>query len=154
MFQELVPLVRACDKLVLTLTMVGDEMSVIVAPVAKKALDGALTTPLALKATPADLDEGFAAAVQAVTESHRSLAEQAEATSLILDAAKASQSSKATKSLSRPKASANADKSSAAGDSDAGDDDSDAAEDRDSDAAVMPAGAEPRSSGTDLASLL
>ncbi|WP_020201344.1 PRTRC system protein E [Cupriavidus sp. WS] len=147
MFQELVPLVRASDKLVLTLTMVGDEMSVVVAPVAKTAIDGALTTPLALKATPVELDEGFAAAVRAVTESHRSLTEQAEATSLILDAAKASQSAKATKAIAKPSA------SSAQG-SNADDDDSDDGEDRDSDVSSAPAPVQAGSSGTDLASLL
>ncbi|CAG2159741.1 PRTRC system protein E [Cupriavidus numazuensis] len=99
MFSELVPLVRASEKVVLTLTMQGDMMSVVVVPVVKNPTDGALATPLALSASPAELDAGFADAVSTVTDAHRSLAEQAEATKSILDAAKSTQSAKATKAL-------------------------------------------------------
>ena len=86
MFTELAPLVRAADKVVLTLTITGD---------------AALTTPLSLTATPAELDAEFAATLRGVTDSHRSLAEQAEATRSILDAAKSTQSTKATKALAK-----------------------------------------------------
>jgi PRTRC genetic system protein E len=99
MFSELVPLVRASEKVVLTLSMQGDTMSVVVVPVVKNPADGALTTPLALAASPAELDAGFADAVSTVTDARQSLAEQAEATKSILDAAKSTQSAKATKAL-------------------------------------------------------
>lgn len=101
MFTELAPLVRAADKVVLTLTMTGDAMTVVVMPVIKNAADAALTTPLSLTATPAELDAEFAATLTGVTDAHRSLAEQAEATKSILDAAKSTQSSKATKALAK-----------------------------------------------------
>jgi PRTRC genetic system protein E len=93
--------VRAADKVVLTLTMTGDAMTVVVMPVIKNAADAALTTPLSLTATPTELDAEFAATVTGVTDAHRSLAEQAEATKSILDAAKSTQSSKATKALAK-----------------------------------------------------
>ncbi|KDP88097.1 hypothetical protein CF70_032680, partial [Cupriavidus sp. SK-3] len=99
MFQELVPLVAACDKVVLTLSMKGDVMAVVVAPVVSKAADAALATPLALTASPAELDEGFAQAIASVSVTHRSLAEQVEATASILKAAASAQTAKAQKAL-------------------------------------------------------
>lgn len=101
MFQELVPLVAACDKVVLTLSMKGDAMAVVVAPVVSKAADAALATPLALTASPAELDEGFAQAIASVSVTHRSLAEQAEATASILKAAASAQTAKAQKALTK-----------------------------------------------------
>ncbi|AAP86060.1 ParB-related ThiF-related cassette protein E domain-containing protein (plasmid) [Cupriavidus necator H16] len=146
MFTELVPLVRASDKVVVTLSMHGDVMSVVVLPVIKNAADAALTSPLVLSATPADLDAEFAAAVTSVSESHRSLAEQAEATKSILDAAKSTQSSNATKALAKA-ASPSASESESASDDDA---DADDAAQTEADAKVSA----PSSVGTDLASLL
>ena len=101
MFQELVPLVAACDKVVLTLSMKGDVMAVVVAPVVSKAADAALATPLALTASPAELDEGFAQAIASVSVTHRSLAEQVEATASILKAATSAQTAKAQKALTK-----------------------------------------------------
>ncbi|WP_455289354.1 PRTRC system protein E [Cupriavidus necator] len=146
MFTELAPLVRASDKVVVTLSMQGDVMSVIVLPVIKNAADAALTSPLVLSATPAELDAEFAAAVTSVSESHRSLAEQAEATKSILDAAKSTQSSKATKALAKA-ASLSASESESASDDDAESDDAVQAE---AEAKVTA----PSPAGTDLASLL
>lgn len=150
MFTELAPLVRATDKVVITLSMTGDAMSVVVMPVIKNAADAALTTPVSLTATPAELDAEFAVAITAVTDAHRSLAEQAEATKSILDAAKTTQSSKATKALAKA-----ASPSSAASSSDSEDDD----DDGDTPAADTKAEANaeagaPANAGTDLASLL
>ncbi|WP_149137751.1 PRTRC system protein E [Cupriavidus campinensis] len=135
MFTELAPLVRATDKVVITLSMTGDAMSVVVMPVIKNAADAALTTPVSLTATPAELDAEFAATITAVTDAYRSLAEQAEATKPILDAAKTTQSSKATKALAKAAFSSNEGSSS---ESDEEDDDSGA----------------PATTGTNLASLL
>lgn len=148
MFTELAPLVRASDKVVVTLSMQGDVMSVVVLPVIKNASDAALTSPLVLSATPAELDAEFAAAVTSVSEAHRSLAEQAEATKSILDAAKSTQSSKATKALA---------KAASPSASSASDDDNEAGDAEDGDAAQTEADAKaiaPASAGTDLASLL
>ncbi|WP_343878899.1 PRTRC system protein E, partial [Cupriavidus pauculus] len=142
------PLVRACDKVVLTLTMQGDTMSVVVMPVIKDAADPALTRPLMLSATPAELDAEFATAVTSVTESHRSLAEQAEATRSILDAAKSTQSSKATKALTKAASSSTSDATSDTGD----DDESESGAGAQPEAKADPSA--PASTGTDLASLL
>lgn len=150
MFTELAPLVRATDKVVITLSMTGDAMSVVVMPVIKNAADAALTTPVSLTATPAELDAGFAVAITAVTDSHRSLAEQAEATKSILDAAKTTQSSKATNALAKA-----ASPSSAAPSSDSDDDDDDGdVPAADTKAEANAEAGAPANAGTDLASLL
>lgn len=149
MFSELVPLVRASEKVVLTLTMQGETMSIVVVPVIKNPTDGALTTPLALSASPAELDAGFADAVATVTDARQSLAEQAEATKSILDAAKSTQSVKATKALVK------ASPSSASSSADASDEDdeSDEGANAGTEAKAEPAQpAEP--AGTNLSDLL
>ncbi|MEM5432342.1 conserved protein of unknown function (plasmid) [Cupriavidus taiwanensis] len=149
MFTELAALVRASEKVVVTLTMQGDLMSVVVVPVIKNAADAALTTPLALSATPAELDEGFAQALASVTAARQSLAEQAEATKSILEAAKSSQSSKATKALVKAAAPSDASDSS-----DAEEGDSKPQEAAGGDASAKAEGSAATSGGTDLASLL
>lgn len=149
MFTELAALVRASEKVVVTLTMQGDLMSVVVVPVIKNAADAALTTPLALSATPAELDEGFAQALAGVSAARQSLAEQAEATKSILEAAKSSQSSKATKALAKAAAPSDA--------SDSQDDSEDESKPQDGaggEASTKVESSAPASGGTDLASLL
>ena len=150
MFTELVPLVRASEKVVVTLSMQGDVMSVVVLPVIKNAADAALTSPLVLSATPAELDAEFAAAVLSVSESHRSLAEQAEATKSILDAAKSTQSSKATKALAKAASPSASETASPSDDDEAGDAEAGDVAQTEADAKVSA----PSSVGTDLASLL
>lgn len=149
MFTELAALVRASEKVVVTLTMQGDLMSVVVVPVIKNAADAALATPLALSATPAELDEGFAQALAGVTAARQSLAEQAEATKSILEAAKSSQSSKATKALA--KAAAPSDASDSQQDSE---DESKPQGGAGGEASTKVESSAPASGGTDLASLL
>ncbi|AEI83121.1 hypothetical protein CNE_BB2p03260 (plasmid) [Cupriavidus necator N-1] len=151
MFQELVPLVTACDKVVLTLTMKGDAMAVVVAPVVSKAADAALATPLALTASPAELDEGFAQAISSVSVSHRSLAEQVEATASILNAATSAQSTKAQKALSKANSKPVA---SSSDDADGTDGTDDNAEGEGKAAAPAPQASSPEPSGTNLADLL
>ena len=149
MFTELAALVRASEKVVVTLTMQGDLMSVVVVPVIKNAADAALTTPLALSATPAELDEGFAQALAGVSAARQSLAEQAEATKSILEAAKSSQSSKATKALAKAAA------PSGASDSQEDSEDEDKPQGRaGGEASTKVESSAPASGGTDLASLL
>ncbi|KAI3602948.1 hypothetical protein D8I24_3126 (plasmid) [Cupriavidus necator H850] len=148
MFTELTPLVRASEKVVVTLTMQGDLMCVVVLPVIKHAADAALTTPLALSATPAELNVGFADAVAGVTAARQSLAEQAEATKSILEAAKSSQSTKATQALAKAAAPAATDSS------DADDDDSKPGGHAGVAASAKAEDGGPSLTGTDLASLL
>lgn len=151
MFQELVPLVAACDKVVLTLTMKGDAMAVVVAPVVSKAADAALATPLALTASPAELDDGFAQAIASVSVSHRSLAEQVEATASILSAATSAQSTKAQKVLSRANSKPAA---SSSDDGDGADGTNDDEEGEGKAEATAPQASLPAPSGTNLADLL
>lgn len=101
MFQELVPLVKASDKVVITLSMKGDDMTVVVAPTVSKPDDAALVAPIALTATPAELDAEFANAIGGVTQARQGLAEQVESTKAVIQAATAAQSSKATKALTK-----------------------------------------------------
>ncbi|MCO4865775.1 conserved hypothetical protein [Cupriavidus taiwanensis] len=150
MFTELAALVRESEKVVVTLTMQGDTMSVVVVPVIKNAADAALSTPLALSATPAELDEGFAAAVAGVSAARQSLAEQAEATKSILEAAKSSQSTKATKALTKA-----AGTTATTSDDDDGDDDAAGKpEVSDQQASAKADDGVVKTTGTDLASLL
>lgn len=151
MFQELVPLVAACDKVVLTLTMKGDAMAVVVAPVVSKAADAALATPLALTASPAELDEGFAQAIASVSVSHRSLAEQVEATASILNAATSAQSTKAQKALSKANSKPAA---SSSDDGEGADGTNDDEEGEGKAEATVPQASSPEPSGTNLADLL
>lgn len=150
MFTELAPLVRATDKVVITLSMTGEAMSVVVMPVIKNAADVALTTPVSLTATPGELDAEFAATITAVTDSHRSLAEQAEATKSILEAAKSTQSSKATKALAKSASPSNEASSSESDE----DDDERGAPAAEAKAEAKADAAAPAITGTDLASLI
>lgn len=143
MFNQLAPLVSASEKVVLTLAMIGNTLSVVVMPVVKKADDPALGAPLALSGTPTELDEGFADALRSYTTTRQSLAEQVEATNSILEAAKANQSSKATKALA--KAATSPSDASSIDHDDVGD-----AKPSDAKDEASPTG----SAGTDLASFL
>ncbi|TWG87888.1 PRTRC genetic system protein E [Cupriavidus gilardii J11] len=147
MFNQLAPLVGASEKVVLTLAMNGDMLSVVVMPVVKKADDPALGAPLAISGTPTELDEGFAEVLRSYTTTRQSLVEQVEATNSILEAAKANQSSKATKALA--KAATSASDASSSDRNDEGDDEADA-KPRDPISGASPTG----SAGTDLASFL
>lgn len=147
MFNQLAPLVGASEKVVLTLAMNGDMLSVVVMPVVKKADDSALGAPLAIFGTPTELDEGFADALRSYTTTRQSLVEQVEATNAILEAAKANQSTKATKALA--KAATSTGDATSNDRNDQGDDETDA-KPRDAIAEATPTG----STGTDLASFL
>ncbi|MCY0852454.1 PRTRC system protein E [Cupriavidus sp. D39] len=100
-FQELATLVRTCEKVVLTITPQGENLTVFVAPVVKNATDPALATPMVLTGTPQELDESFTAAMQSVVAARAELVDQIEATASILKAATAKQSNKATKALAK-----------------------------------------------------
>jgi PRTRC genetic system protein E len=100
MFQQLEAFVRETGKVTLTMKMAGDQMAVVVMPCGDSK-ESALRQPLVLTASPADLDEGFVAALQSFHGVHRSLAEQVSATNEILQAAEMSQAGKAQKALSK-----------------------------------------------------
>ncbi|KVS70129.1 PRTRC system protein E [Burkholderia cepacia] len=143
MFQALEPLIRSAEKLVLSLTMDGDRITVFLTPAGGK--DAMLRQPLILKATAAELDEGFAAAIGSFTAAHQSLGEQVAATNAILEAQQQTQATKAQKALSKASTPTAAD----AGAVDADDEDGAVAAAPD----VAPAAAE-KPAGTDLSSLI
>jgi len=148
MFQALEPLIRAAGKLTLSLAMDGDNVVVFLTPQGGK--DATLRQPLILKATAAELDEGFAAAVTSYSTAHKSLEEQVAATNAILDEQKATQVTKAQKALTKgskvPTAGA------ASGTQDEDDDNDDGTQPTPS--APQASDAESKPAGTDLASLL
>ncbi|HEM7888254.1 PRTRC system protein E [Burkholderia cepacia] len=152
MFQALEPLLRSAEKLVLSLTMDGDNVVVFLTPAGGK--DAVLRQPLILKATAAELDEGFAAAIGSFTAAHQSLGEQVQATNAILEAQQQTQVKKAQKALSKSSTPAAAQAATA--------DDADGADDEDGEGAAATsaastpslAAAEQKPAGTDLSSLL
>ena len=157
MFAAIEPLLRHCTKLTLSLQMKGDEIIVCVMPQGT-AKDAAMLQPLALTAMAAELDAGFVDALAAYTGAHASLAEQVAATTAILEAAKTTQVSKATKTLARGSskpASPAPGRSSTDVDND-DDDASDSDEGQSTAPSASPAAeasAEPANTGTNLASL-
>ncbi|ABX19260.1 MULTISPECIES: PRTRC system protein E [Burkholderia cepacia complex] len=144
MFQALEPLLRSAEKLVLSLSMDGDNIVVFLTPAGGK--DAMLRQPLILKATAAELDEGFASAIGSFTTAHQSLGEQVAATNAILEAQQQTQVKKAQKVLSKASTPTAA---NAGADEDADDEDgADAASPN-----VAPDAAE-KPAGTDLSSLI
>ncbi|WP_250441958.1 PRTRC system protein E [Caballeronia sp. AZ1_KS37] len=160
MFAAIEPLLRHCTKLTLSLQMKGDEMVVCVMPQGT-AKDAAMLQPLALTAMAAELDAGFVDALAAYTGAHASLAEQVAATTAILEAAKTTQVSKATKTLAKG-GSKPALPAPGRSTTDADNDDDDASDDAQgqstaptasSASTAAEASAEPANTGTNLASL-
>lgn len=157
MFQQLEALVRSSGKLQLTLKMDNDRIAVVVVPQGD-GKEAALRQPLVLTATPAELDEGFAAAVISYSSAHASLSEQVAATAAILQEAEKSQASKAQKSLAKgskvaPAKAGQSNANSEAEGQDDNDDDDQSAPESAASAAATPVDA-GKSSGTDLLSLL
>ena len=98
MFEELFAL--ACSA-TLTMTVSADEKSgcltVNVIPKPRQdAGEAALTQPLSLTATPQEFDAGFIEALRGYREVRQSLAQQAEATKEVIEAAKAASVKKAS----------------------------------------------------------
>ncbi|EKS72552.1 hypothetical protein BURK_003847 [Burkholderia sp. SJ98] len=161
MFVAIEPLLRHCTKLTLSLQMKGDDMVVCVMPQGT-AKDAAMLQPLALTATAAELEAGFIDALVAYTGAHASLAEQVAATTAILEAAKTTQVSKATKTLAKG-SNKPALRAPGRSSTDADNDDDDASDDAAEGQSTAPtassassaadASAEPANTGTNLASL-
>ncbi|MGF6781173.1 PRTRC system protein E [Paraburkholderia sp. GAS334] len=153
MFQAIEALVRSTGKIVLSLAMDGDKMMVFLTPQGDTK-DAVLRQPLILSATPAELDEGFAAAVQSYSTAHKSLDEQVAATTAILQSAEKSQAGKAQKALAKGSKSAPAPSASPeSSDEDQDEDESADGVTSQSPEAAAPAAA-PAQSGTDLIQLL
>jgi len=103
MFEELFALATSAT---LTMVLSADEktgrMTINVIPKPKKDADEpALTKALSLTATPAEFDAGFVDALKDYREVRQSLAEQAEATQEVLQAAKAASAKKAGEAMTK-----------------------------------------------------
>lgn len=97
MFEELFAL-AACASLTLTVSAdaKSGRMTINVIPKPHKDADEpALTKALSLTATPQEFDDGFIAALRGYREVRRTLADQAEATNEVLEAARAASVKKA-----------------------------------------------------------
>lgn len=102
MFQAMQTLLAACASITLSMVANGNgTITVTVIPKANKGGDenASLNTPLSLTGTAEELDAEFAGILAKYSDSHKSLAEQLEATEAILDAAKKEASTKATKAI-------------------------------------------------------
>ena len=96
MFQMLQGLIPSGSSLSLTLTGNTDNtISVVVVPKG----NGAMAYPLAITGTAAELDEQFAEAIASFSGARKSLAEQIEATTAVLDAAKKESAEQAVKAV-------------------------------------------------------
>ena len=103
MFEELYALATGTT---LTMVLSADEktgrMTINVIPKPKKDVDEvALTKALSLTATPAEFDAGFVDVLKDYREIRQSLAEQAEATQEVLQAAKAASAKKAGEAMTK-----------------------------------------------------
>ncbi|NTV70062.1 MAG: PRTRC system protein E [Azonexaceae bacterium] len=103
MFEELYALATGAT---LTMVLSADEktgrMTINVIPKPKKdANEPALTKALSLTATPAEFDAGFVDVLKGYREIRQSLAEQAEATQEVLQAAKAASAKKAGEAMTK-----------------------------------------------------
>mgnify|MGYP003408286318 CR=1 FL=1 len=103
MFEELYALATGAT---LTMVLSADEktgrMTINVIPKPKKdANEPALTKALSLTATPAEFDAGFVDVLKDYREVRQSLAEQAEATQEVLQAAKAASAKKAGEAMTK-----------------------------------------------------
>ena len=103
MFEELFALATSAT---LTMVLSADEktgrMTINVIPKPKKDVDeAALTKALSLTATPAEFDAGFVDVLKGYREIRQSLAEQAEATQEVLQAAKAASAKKAGEAMTK-----------------------------------------------------
>lgn len=103
LFEELYALALTAT---LTMTVSADEKSgrltlnVIPRP-RKDVSEPTLTQPLSLTATPQEFDDGFIAALTGYREVRQSLAQQAEATKEVIEAAKAASVKKASEAVSK-----------------------------------------------------
>lgn len=130
MFTALASIIGENEEIVVKITGAGKDgrMKVVVMPKAEKGSNLALAQPLALAATPQELDEGFVGALMEFSASRTGLKDQVAVTATIMAAAQKTESGKATKALQSngakqaPKAAAVRDGSSSGDDGDDGGD--------------------------------
>ncbi|WP_428422826.1 PRTRC system protein E [Methylibium sp.] len=108
MFEELFALAASAT---LTMTVSANEatgrMTINVIPKPRKDVnEPALTQPLSLTATPQEFDAGFIAALSGYREVRQTLEQQAEATNVVIEAAKAASVKKACDATSKAAGSA------------------------------------------------
>lgn len=104
MFQQMQKFLSTCTAVTIILAEgKGETISVTVIPKPKQTGDGAqaLSTPLHLEGTPAELDEQFANLLTNYQEARQSLVDQMEATTAVLAAAKAEQAKKSTNAVKK-----------------------------------------------------
>lgn len=99
-FQNLTQLLENNSQVNLTIASADNgQITIIVMPASKGAADPALSTPLALTGTAAELDAEFATLLANYVGSRKSLIEQIEATTTVLEAAKQASQKKATAAI-------------------------------------------------------
>lgn len=101
MFQALHELATSTE-LHMTITAQGDDLRVVILPKPKDGANAALSTPLALTASPAELDEKFVATLSSYTASRKSLKETLDETTSFMEAAKQAAKDAAKKSTPSP----------------------------------------------------
>jgi PRTRC genetic system protein E len=101
MFTALAGIIGENEELVVKITGAGKDgrMKVVVMPKAEKGANVALAQPLALAATPQELDEGFVGTLIEFGASRTGLKEQVAVTTTIMAAARKAEAGKATKAL-------------------------------------------------------
>jgi len=101
MFTALAGIIGENEEINVKITGAGKDgrMKVVVMPKAEKGSNLALAQPLALAATPQELDSGFIGTLMEFGASRTGLKEQVAVTATILSAAQQSEAGKATKAL-------------------------------------------------------
>lgn len=104
MFTALASILGENEEITVRITAPGKDgrMKVIVMPKTEKGSNIALAQPLALAATPQELDEGFVGTLTEFGASRTGLKEQVATTATIMAAAQKAEAGKATKALQSP----------------------------------------------------
>ena len=117
MFAALASILSPNQTLDLSITLTADgSMKVVVKPQLVKGSNVSLAIPLALAATPQELDTGFVGSLMQYAGQRTSLQQQVEVTATIIAEAKATEVTKASKAISKVNAKPAANPASDAGD--------------------------------------
>lgn len=100
MFVALMQLKTQCPSLNVNITFEGDGLTVLVLPKGKGG-DAALLTPLRLSGTAEELEAGFFEAIAKFGNVRQSVAEQVEATTAVLEAARKESANKAANAIKK-----------------------------------------------------
>lgn len=147
MFNQINAIVRASGPVTLKVFPGNDgTLKVCFTPSGDPSKEKALLQPLLLVATPQELNEGFADALNSYQTSRTSLEEQVKATTTLMEAAKQKQSKKGISSLKSPPDSGS--------DNNEDQDADDENENSNSPTAASPQTSAPANSGTDLTDLI